>query len=98
MKITINVQHLYGNDAPDFNSRAWDEALESALSETAQSYYPQAEIVVRTDAQQASGTTRPIAVYFDDVSPNFVDETDMEYDIQHTARALYDERGQDFFS
>lgn len=100
MKITISAQHLLGNDPEGFSASAWDSALEAEYRGIAEDYFPGAEIVVKIDSQNASGSSRSVAIYFDDVDLETLDNSarsGLEFQIEQAANALYDRRGQEFF-
>jgi hypothetical protein len=98
MKITIDAQHLTGNDPEGFNAGAWVSALETEYREIAQREFPDAEVVVKIDVQGASGYSRPVAVYVDDADDTTESIYSLEFQIEQTANALYDSRGQEFFN
>ena len=95
MKITISAQHLLGNDPEGFNASAWEAALESEYREIAEKFFPDAQIIVEIDSQNASGAARPVAVYFDNADD--ADTSALELQVEQAANALYDRCGQDFF-
>ena len=97
MKITITAQHLTGNDPEGFNAGAWISALETEYREIAQATFPEAEVIVKIDVQNASGYSRPVSVSVDDADEP-ANISDFEFQIEHAQNDLYDSRGQEFFN
>lgn len=96
MKITIAAQHLTGNVPEGFNSSKWVDALETEFREIAQREFPDAEIVVKIDVQNASGYSTPVSVYVDDADDS-VSVSSLKFQIEQAAKSLYDSCGQDMF-
>lgn len=98
-KIEITVQHLYGNDPEGFDAEAWLVALESEYRSTALAHFPNAEVIVEIDRQQrASGYCRPVSVDVCGDDGERVFSPELERAIDYVADALYDTRGQEFFT
>lgn len=99
MKIIITHQHLDGNSPEGFDNDAWLAALEAEYLETAKRIFPNAEVDVEIDRQTtASGYSRAATVDIVDQDDEIDGVTALELLVEQTANALYDQRGQEFFS
>lgn len=95
MKITIDAQHLTGNEPEDFNTKKWVSALEQEYRDITVANFPDAEIEIKIDIQRASGYSREVQVYCSDDS---ADITSLTFQIEQASNALYNSRGQEFFN
>ena len=90
-KIEITAQHLTGNSFEGFNDTAWVAALEQEYMAIAQYAYPAAQVIVKIDVQNMRGCGRDVQVFGDE--DNLITSQ-----IENAANALYDDRGDEFYS
>ena len=99
LTITINEQHLYGNDPPEFDATRWLSALEREYRSVVRAHFPNARTIVHFDCQNASGYCRPVSIDWQhDSRVDAASARSLEFNIGRTPNALYDARGEEFFS
>ena len=88
--IEIHAQHLCGNDPDGFELDFWIQELTQEYRRIVSEHYPDADVVVKIDVQNASGSCAQVQV--------FGGNTDLEYQIEQAASRLHDARGEEFYS
>ena len=99
LTVIISEQFLTGNMPDEFNLDQWQGALKREYRKIVRAYFPNARCVVRFDTQNASGYCRPISVdYEHDSRVSIRDQQGLNYSIEQASNALYDARGDEFFT
>lgn len=92
--IEIRAQYLTGNAPEGLDHDAWLARLEAEYRTTASARYPNAEVLVTFDRQNASGYQRPAEVSLVVDGEDELDG-DLERDIEAAAGYLWDRIGAD---